>query len=370
MSEKSGGLLGFAKGAGLVVGGIAGLLSATTAIGVAAEKYAIGRIRSGEDPHADEPFGRLRSDRDYTVIAADGVPLHVEEVGDLDAPLVVVFVHGFSLDMGCWHFQRSDLADLRHPRIRMVFFDQRSHGRSGRSDPDSCTIDQLGSDLHDVIRTAAHDEPVVLVGHSMGGMAIMGLAAVEAAMFDRQVVGVVLVSTSAGNLLTSSRTRLGRNLTPRVLPWLARGAQASPKLVESGRKVVADAVWLGVRRFSFGSESNVGATLTDYVDRMIAATPADVLGDFYATLAGHDKVAALPALNRTEVLIICGTEDKLTPTDHSDVLAEAIHDVDVLQVEGAGHLVMMERSDIVEFRLRGFLHHVVEVEAEKGRRLA
>ena len=34
-------------------------------------------------------------------------------------------------DLDCWHFQRAALRD----RYRMVFYDQRSHGRSGRSSP-------------------------------------------------------------------------------------------------------------------------------------------------------------------------------------------------------------------------------------------
>ena len=45
--------------------------------------------------------------------------------------LTVVFVHGYSLNLDSWHFQRAAYRGL----VRTVFYDQRSHGRSGRSTP-------------------------------------------------------------------------------------------------------------------------------------------------------------------------------------------------------------------------------------------
>ena len=60
--------------------------------------------------------------------------------------------------------------------MRLVLYDQRSHGRSERASRESCTIEQLGHDLDAVIRALAPEGPLVLVGHSMGGMTIMALA--------------------------------------------------------------------------------------------------------------------------------------------------------------------------------------------------
>ena len=84
----------------------------------------------------------------------------------------MVFVHGFCLNLDCWHFQRAAYRGL----VRTVYYDQRSHGRSGRSDREHADIDQLGRDLKQVIDQVAPDGPVVLVGHSMGGMSIVALA--------------------------------------------------------------------------------------------------------------------------------------------------------------------------------------------------
>ena len=182
--------------------GAAGLVVGATAAGagaiVAAERIAISRLRGRPGP-AGEPFGSLRG-LALTVLADDGVPLHVEINGPDTAPMTIVFCHGYTVNQDCWHFQRRDLSDHR-----LVFWDQRDHGRSGRSAAGSGSIGQLGTDLKAVIDAAAPGPgPVVLVGHSMGGMTIMALADQYPGLFGTKVVGAVLISTAARGLDSGS----------------------------------------------------------------------------------------------------------------------------------------------------------------------
>jgi pimeloyl-ACP methyl ester carboxylesterase len=86
-------------------------------------------------------------------VTEDGVPLHVEEVGPADAEPTVVLVHGYTQEMAVWHYQRKALA-ADNPG-RLVFYDQRAHGRSGRGPAERSTIDQLGRDLHAVLAATA-----------------------------------------------------------------------------------------------------------------------------------------------------------------------------------------------------------------------
>jgi len=58
----------------------------------------------------------------------------------------------------------------------MVFYDHRSHGRSGRSSHENATVEQLARDLLTVADALAPDQQLVLMGHSMGGIAIIALA--------------------------------------------------------------------------------------------------------------------------------------------------------------------------------------------------
>src|SRR3954471_18630957 len=87
----------YGRRAGLV-GALLGVVAAGAAAGVTAERYAVGRMRLRPDARAREPFGTLRG-HSRAVVADDGVTLHVEEVGDPDAPLTLIFCHGFSLEM-------------------------------------------------------------------------------------------------------------------------------------------------------------------------------------------------------------------------------------------------------------------------------
>src|SRR4051812_7922835 len=107
-----------------------------------------------------------------TVRTDDGVDLHVEFDGPEQAELTVVFSHGFTARLAEFDVHRAALRD----RVRLVFWDQRGHGRSGWTRLTSATIDRTGRDLGQVLDAVVPDGPVVLAGHSMGGMSIMALA--------------------------------------------------------------------------------------------------------------------------------------------------------------------------------------------------
>jgi len=134
----------------------AGVTAAALGAAVAAEKVAVGRIRLRPDPAAAEPLGRLRG-RELTVLADDGVALHAEIDGPDDAPVTVIFSHGYTLNQDSWHYQRRDLG-AAGSEYRLVFWDHRSHGRSGRSEPAKENIDQLGHDLELLLISTGQDD--------------------------------------------------------------------------------------------------------------------------------------------------------------------------------------------------------------------
>lgn len=348
-----------------LAGGLAGATAVLNGARVLAERATVRRAHEAPDPLAGEAFGELPSDRHYTVTATDGTPLYVEEVGPQDASVTVIFAHGYCLEMGAFHFQRTALSEMTSPQLRLVFFDQRSHGRSGQSPSEHCTIDQLGADLEQVVEAATdEDSKVVLIGHSMGGMTIMGLADRRPELFGTRVLGVALMSTSAGNLIAALRAGLPGNFVQRTLPALARGARFAPRSVERGRRMLADTVWLIVRRFSFG-EDGAPASLADYVDRMISSTPLDVVVDFYDTLAGHDKVHALAAIAKAKTLVLCGDDDRMTPIEHSELIARELPDAAMFVVPGAGHMAMMEEPELVNDQLLALIRRAVRSSRKK-----
>ena len=88
-----------------------GIIGAAVFGGVTAQRMAVKRYRSAlTDLTREELLGELTPDRTYSVAAEDGVVLHVEEVGPVNAPLTIIFAHGWTLRSGSWHFQRLGLA--------------------------------------------------------------------------------------------------------------------------------------------------------------------------------------------------------------------------------------------------------------------
>ena len=79
----------------------------------------------------------------------------------------------------------------------MVFYDQRGHGQSGAAPPSTYTVAQLGRDLETVLAVMAPRGPVVLVGHSMGGMTVLSHARQFPQRYGTRIVGAALISSAA-----------------------------------------------------------------------------------------------------------------------------------------------------------------------------
>ena len=383
-SDERGSRRAGAIGAGLggriggIVGGALGVLAAGAAVGLAVERYAIGRIPTPQrDTNAAGRPVPPVADRVGTAHTTDGIALHVQEDGPADAPLTAVFVHGYCLTLDSWCFQRLGLADIRNPRVRRVFYDQRSHGRSARAPSETATIDRLGEDLYELIHQVAPGGRVVLVGHSMGGMTVMALADRHPEMFGGQgdggprVVGVALLSTSTGRLaeVTLGLPALLARARASLTPYLIRGIRWRASLVERGRQVTGDVAFLLTRRYSFGAR-DVSPWLVEYVGAMIAGTPVEVIADFLPAITSHERQGGLNALRTLPTLVLVGDRDLLTPPAHSRAIAEQLPDTQLVVAEGAGHLVIMERPELVNLHLRAFLHRAARGVSPARRRKA
>ncbi|MGH8860168.1 MAG: alpha/beta fold hydrolase, partial [Jatrophihabitantaceae bacterium] len=275
------------------------------------------------------------------------VRLYYELDGPDDAELTVVLVHGFCQNHDDLLFQRRGILAEFGDRVRVLSFDLRSHGRSSRSDPEHCTIDQLGKDLWLILRELAPSGPLVLVGHSMGGMTLLALADARPGLFRDRVAGVALVSTSTGRIawltlgIPAGLARIGDP----ALRLALRGIRKRSSLIERGRARVTDAAWVFVKKLAFGPD--VDPALVEFMTRMIGDTPVDVVADFFQALTSHDKLAALDVLVDLPVLIVCGEDDLVTPPEHSREMADVLPKAELVLIADTGHQVLMERPDVV-----------------------
>jgi pimeloyl-ACP methyl ester carboxylesterase len=330
------------KGRAWLAGG-AGVTAVATIVGASARRSMTQRASVIEDPYADEDFDRLDDDVSYVVTTPDGVTLAVREAGPVDAPLTMVFVHGFCLRMGAFHFQRTRLPDRLGPRVRMVFYDQRGHGRSGEADPETYTLSQLGQDLETVLQAIAPRGVIVLVGHSMGGMTVLSHARQFPAQYGRRIVGTALISTAAEGV---SRSPLGEILKNPALEAVRVAARSAPKLMNRGRNVSRSLIGPVLRAASF-SDLQVSRSLDAFSQRMMNGTPIPTMVGFLDALEHHDETAGLWTLLRVPTLVACGDHDLLTPDEYSRKMAACMPLSELVIVPGASHLALLDKPDAI-----------------------
>src|SRR3954464_651571 len=348
----------------------AGATAAALAAGVVVERRVV-RSRKAASAGADR-LGSLHSEP-RTVRTDDGLTLHAEVAEGApyadgqgrhatpEAEPTLVFVHGYALNLDCWHFQREHFRG----RYRLAFYDQRSHGRSERTDKEHATIDQLGHDLRRVLEQVAPEGPVVLVGHSMGGMTIMAFAEHHPDVFASRVRGVALISTTAGGLKTHRVVSklipdaIGGQVGHRLIAALAR----APGLVDRVRRRGSNLGFMVAEEFAFGGD--VPASYVEFVDNMLADTPFEVLALFFPNFDTLDKFTVLALFARVPTYIISGTKDLLTPIGHSRKMASRLPDAKLVECPGAGHMVILEQKDAVNAALDELYAETLDDRAER-----
>jgi len=343
------------RGAGMVLGGLVLGVGA----GIAVERALVGRDLRREDPEAGEPFGGLRG-APATVTGHDGTELEVEDFGS--GPCLV-FSHGFSLNQDAWHYQRRDLpADFR-----CVFFDQRGHGRSGRPADHDFSLDAFAGDLRAVLDWTGEDR-VVVVAHSMGGIAALKLAELWPEELGTRIAGLVLVGSTYADALKG----MSAAVTARGALTVQRAAiktafkffGADPGRANQLRRRGSDLGYLGTRLFGFGS--NPSPSQVAFVDRVLAGTDIEVWARVFPSLIDFDLSEVLEGLE-VPTLIAVGDKDRLTPVASARHMAEKIGGARLVVLEDAGHNAFLEEHEVLDAEIAAFAREVLGP-AGRGRR--
>ena len=176
------------------------------------------------------------------------------------------------------------------------------------------------------------DGPLVAVGLSMGGYVALALAQ----MAPQRVRALGLLSTNSvadseakkqqrRDLIALSKMGKFKGVTPRLLPrLLSRKAQQDDQLVA---RVLAMAEAVGQANFTSQQEAIMGR--------------ADRRGDL--------PHLAMPSL------VLCGTQDSLTPPEQSREMADLLPDCELRLLDGVGHLSSMEAPQAVSAALSDLL---------------
>ncbi|MDO3701831.1 alpha/beta hydrolase [Micromonospora sp. C28SCA-DRY-2] len=286
----------------------------------------------------------------------DDVRLHVECTGPADAEVTVVLLHGWTLDGRSWHRQLAALREAAGEAVRVVTYDARGHGRSSCMALPTATLAQLGDDLAAVLDEVAPTGPVVLVGHSMGGMTVMEYAHRHPEHFAARVAGLVFVATTA-----EGHTHTAYGLSPRIarLIRLAETTGAGV-LARCGSwrppRALLRALRPSIRWMLFGDRCD--ASDIRLVTSAVARASLRSIGGFRASIGAQHRLETLAALAHLPAAALVGDRDRLTPPPCAESIAAALPATELTVCPGAGHMLMMERPEEVNAALLGVVRQV------------
>jgi pimeloyl-ACP methyl ester carboxylesterase len=283
------------------------------------------------------------------VHTSDGLRLQVEQAGPATAPITVVLLHGWTLDRRTWHRQVTALAETLGDSARIISYDARGHGESGVCRLTGATLARLGDDLAELLDQVAPTGPVVLAGHSMGGMTIMEYAHRHPDDFAARVAGLVFIATTA-----EGHTHTGYGLPARIT-GLVRFAETTGAGVLArcggwrtpGR--LLRALRPTLRWLLFGD-----ACAPDDIrltESAVARAALVSIGGLRTSIGRQHRLATLAALGDVPAAALVGDRDRLTPPPCTRSIVAALPSTELTVCPGAGHMLMLERPDEVNAAL-------------------
>jgi pimeloyl-ACP methyl ester carboxylesterase len=271
----------------------------------------------------------------YTI---DGQDIHVHEASP-QRKAVALLVHGWS---SSWYALSPLLPQLRE-RYRCIAVDLPGYGESPRLRRRT-TIAEYADLLAGLIRQVS-EAPVVLVGHSMGGMISLHIALHYPELVERMVL---LCPTISGHL---SRWI---NLLISPVTFLEQFAVANKlsAVLEPHMLSVTDRL---MRPASFAERSGITEE-TYYHLRADARRPGQgrVRAECYHAMLAGDLRGKLGAI-KIPALVVWGMEDNTVPLRDASVVASEWPEADLRVIPNAGHWPQFETPDITQRYVRAFL---------------
>ena len=226
----------------------------------------------------------------------------------------LIFIHGSGGDHSAWSNQYAAL----HKHYNIVAVDLPGHGRSegsGKSDIENYCLSV--KKLFDILQL----KNVILVGHSLGAAITLQFAL----NYPQTIYGIVTVGGG-----------MKMPVNPAIFEFLKTNPTESVELI---------------CKFSVAKANR--EKFMEPLMKSLAQARIDVLqGD----LSACDKFDVSPEINKISLkaLVICGAEDKMTPPEFSRQIVESISGAKLCLIEGAGHMVMMEKPDEFNEALKDF----------------
>lgn len=279
--------------------------------------------------------------------------------------VTVVLVHGFNLSGESWFFQVERLQQV--PGVRIVVPDLRGHGESTRPmeqrDLEKLNVEDTSQDLVEVLRQAVPgmaegtSGPVMLVGHSMGVMTVLGAVRLMPDSMRERVGAVALINGAIDTFASAGITRLLELLPARALRRVWEKAPRRAEWLKNRldtllKPVLAGFVYHGQLEDGVSADFDV----VDFHAAEIGRTPMSTLLAYVDDLVQHDESDAAPYLEGIPGVVMVGKLDDVTPAEQTHKIAEAWPGgVELVEFPDSGHMLPVECPESVNSKLMSLL---------------
>jgi pimeloyl-ACP methyl ester carboxylesterase len=254
---------------------------------------------------------------------------------DRGAGMPVLLVHGFPLDHTMWKAQVDALAEC----CRVIAPDLRGFGQSSLGDADpkvGVSMDRYADDLAEFLDALAIEEPIALVGFSMGGY----IAWQFVRKYASRLRALVQCDTKAVADTDEARA-LRIKMADQISEW---GAARVAEMM--GPKLLA--------KRSFEAKPDVVAE----VRRVVEATSPAAIACAQRGMASRPDMTGLLSSIRVPTLVLVGQEDIISPPSEMRAIADAIPNAQFVEIADAGHMTTMENAQAVNTAILRFVEQL------------
>lgn len=271
----------------------------------------------------------------------DGTELQVEHYGPADGPALLI-THGNGTNSTVWYYAKRHLAD----RFQLLLWDLPGLGRSHAPRDNDHRLEKMAGDLATVLQSTGN-RPVVLFGHSIGGMIVQTFCRLFPHYIGAPVAGLVLLDTTYTNPVetTTGRGFFRAIQKPLLEPLLHLMIWLSPL------------VWLMNWLSYFNGSAHLLSIVTgfagsetrgqlDFATRFTPSSSPAVQAHNTLAMLRFDATATLPTIT-VPVLALVGHLDRVTVPEASAYISERVPQGQVTKLVPGGHMALLERHERV-----------------------
>jgi pimeloyl-ACP methyl ester carboxylesterase len=284
---------------------------------------------------------------------SDGTTIHAETFGPAGAPTLVL-THGWSTDNTEWFYAKRQLAG----QFRLIVWDLPGLGQTTAPADKDFSLQRMAADLHTVL-TLSDGKPVVMVGHSIGGMINLTYCEMYPQDLKTRVAGLVEVDSSYTNPVKTTKNSklnlalqkpLAEPLLHAMVPFSGVVRALSWLSYQEGLQSLSNA------RSAFDGTETRGQL--DLVSRYsFESSPATVargtLAMFHWDMTPELRQITVP------VLMIVGKDDTTTLPIASQTMASNIPEAKLQILPIGRHYSLLESNESVDAAIASFARGVL-----------